>query len=134
MSWDMRATVRRESRPSDEGGGVRLVYLGLTEQAAAAGECEPAELRIGDAFRLLPGAAITFGRDRLCEITIDSTRLGPVHAAIVLLPGGQRLGLIHLAGAGTTVVHGRHEPVHLIAPGAELVLGEAFRFRCQPAA
>ena len=36
-----------------------LVYLGLTEEAQAHGVPEPRSLRVGDSFRLLPGAAIT---------------------------------------------------------------------------
>jgi len=135
MSWDKRATTRQASRPSGERTtGMAVVYLGLTDQAAQDGVADAATLRIGDSFRLLPGAAITFGRDKLCEITIDSLKLEPAHAVVALLAGEPvRLALIDLGSREGTWVHGHVAPVHLLEAGGELVLAQAFRFRCQPA-
>ncbi len=135
MSWDKRATTRRQGAPEPErAAGMYIVYLGTVHEAAAAGVTDGASLRVGDAFRLLPGAAITFGRSELCEVTIQSDQLSRAHALITFLPGnGTELALVDLQSRNGTWVRDHEAPVHHVGPGAEFILARAFRFRCQPA-
>ena len=132
--WDNKATVRRPGNEPNRKSGVYVVYLGLTDLAAHQGVVEPGDLRVGDSFRLLPGAAITFGRSPLCEITIPSDALSRAHAIISFAPG-KDVGfvLVDLRSRNGTWVKGRSAPVHHLTPGAEFTLAQAFRFRCQAA-
>lgn len=43
------------------------------------------------------------------------------------------MALFDLQSRSGTWVDGRNLPLHLIGPGGEFALGNAFRFRCQPA-
>jgi len=135
MSWDKRATTRRAGTPApDRAAGMYIVYLGIATEAAAAGVSDGGALRVGDAFRLLPGVAITFGRSELCEVTIQSEQLSRSHALITFLPGdGTELALVDLKSRNGTWVESNDGPVHHVGPGAEFTLAKAFRFRCQPA-
>ena len=111
-----------------------IVYVGLSDEAAKQGVDEPRGLRVGDSFRLLPGSAITFGRSRLCEVTIEDERLSRAHALLSFLPGDEsKLMLVDLMSRTGTWVDGRSAPVQTIEPGAELVLAKSYRFRVQPA-
>ncbi len=111
-----------------------IVYLGIVPDAARSGVTDGAALRVGDAFRLLPGAAITFGRSELCEVTIPSDQLSRAHALISFLPGsGTELALIDLRSRNGTWMRDHKAPVHHVGPGGEFTLAKAFRFRCQPA-
>jgi pSer/pThr/pTyr-binding forkhead associated (FHA) protein len=113
---------------------MNIVYVGLTEYAVASGIGEPDDLNIGDAFRLLPGAVITFGRSGLCEVTISSDDVSRAHAMVSFLPGSQsRIALIDLDSRKGTWVGERTVPVQQLAAGAEFSIAKAFRFRCQPA-
>lgn len=113
---------------------MHVVYVGVTEYASAAGILEPRDLKIGDAFRLLPGAVITFGRSGLCEVTITSEEVSRAHAMVSFLPGSQsRLALVDLESRNGTWVGERSAPVQQLAAGAEFSIAKAFRFRCQPA-
>lgn len=135
MSWDKRATVRRVSDPPPKrSAGLYIVYLGLTEKAARRREPEPSSLQVGDVFRLLPGKAITIGRGKLCEVTVESDSVSTAHALLSFMPGAEtRLALVDLASRTGTHVEGRRAPVHYLDPGAEFVVAGAYRFRCQPA-
>ena len=111
-----------------------VVYLGLTEHGRSINLAEPPLLKTGDAFRLLPGAGITFGRSQLCEVTIASEHISNAHALIAFVPGGgSHMALFDLQSRSGTWVEGRNRPLHLIGSGSEFNLGKAFRFRCQPA-
>jgi hypothetical protein len=134
-SWDKRATQRRQDAPEPRrADGMHIVYLGITDDARQAGIREPEGLRVGDAFRLLPGAVITFGRDELCEVTVPSREVSSTHALVSFLPGSQaRLLLADLGSDTGTWVGDRRAPVQQLAAGAEFTLGKTFRFRCQPA-
>src|SRR5690606_16808865 len=96
MSWDKRATVRRVSDPPPKrSAGLYIVYLGLTEKAARRREPEPSSLQVGDVFRLLPGKAITIGRGKLCEVTVESDSVSTAHALLSFMPGAEtRLALV----------------------------------------
>ncbi len=132
VAWDKRATVRRGD--TVEFRGTYIVYLGLTDHARSMCIGEPPRLNAGDAFRLLPGAAITFGRSELCEVTIASTHVSRAHALIAFVPGGNNyMALFDLQSRSGSWVGGRNRPLHLISDGSEFSLGKAFRFRCQPA-
>ncbi len=132
MTWDKRATVRRPGNEARRDKGVFIVYLGLTEQAAARGVPEPRQLRVGDSFRLLPGAAITLGRSELCEITIDAEQLSRAHALVTFVPGHDaKLMLVDLMSQNGTWVEGRGAPMHELAAGAVFSLAKAYRFRIQ---
>ncbi len=135
MSWDKRATQRRPDAPKPRrSDGMHIVYVGITVQADATGIAEPEDLKIGDAFRLLPGAVITFGRSGLCEVTISSEEVSRAHAMVSFLPGSQsRLALVDLDSRHGTWVGERTAPVQQLAAGAEFSIAKAFRFRCQPA-
>lgn len=135
MSWDKRATTRRQGAPKPErAAGMYIVYLGIVPEAAASGVTDAASLRVGDAFRLLPGAAITFGRSDLCEVTIPSDQLSRAHALITFLPGsGTELALVDLRSRNGTWMRDHAAPVHHVGPGGEFTLAKSFRFRCQPA-
>jgi pSer/pThr/pTyr-binding forkhead associated (FHA) protein len=134
MSWDSRATVRRPGNAPSRGAGMYIVYVGLTESAEGDGLDRPTSMRVGDSFRLLPGAAITFGRSELCEVTIPSQQLSRAHALISFVPGnGAELLLVDLGSRNGTWVDGRGAPVQRIQPGAEFTLARAYRFRVQPA-
>ena len=135
MSWDKRATTRRPGAPEPKrAAGMYIVYLGIVGEAVSAGVTDAAALRVGDAFRLLPGAAITFGRSELCEVTIPSDQLSRAHALITFLPGsGTELALVDLRSRNGTWVREHQAPVHHVGPGGEFTLAKAFRFRCQPA-
>jgi pSer/pThr/pTyr-binding forkhead associated (FHA) protein len=135
MSWDKRATVRRVSDPPPKrSAGVYLVYLGLTENAARRDEPLPASLQVGDVFRLLPGKAITIGRSRLCEVTVDAVSVSSAHALLSFMPDPEtRIALIDLDSRTGTKVEGRRAPVHYLEAGGEFVVADAYRFRCQPA-
>src|SRR5262245_51928575 len=111
---------------------MHIVYLGLTAEAAAEGVREPNSLRVGDAFRLLPGAVITFGRSDLCEITISCSSVSRAHAMVSFLPGSStQIALVDLNSRRGTYVGERMAPVQQLAAGAEFAIANAFRFRCQ---
>ncbi len=113
---------------------MHIVYVGLTPQAAELGIAEPTDLKLGDAFRLLPGAVITFGRSGLCEVTISSREVSRAHAMISFLPGSQSmLALVDLGSRRGTWVGERTAPVQQLSAGAEFTIARTFRFRCQPA-
>lgn len=132
MSWDKRATVRRPGNEARRDKGVFIVYLGLTEQAQARGVPEPRSLRVGDSFRLLPGAAITLGRSELCEITVDTEQLSRAHALISFVPGPEpKLMLVDLLSRNGTWVEGNGAPAQSLDPGAVFSLAQAYRFRVQ---
>jgi pSer/pThr/pTyr-binding forkhead associated (FHA) protein len=134
MSWDSKATVRRSGNEPARRAGMHVVYLGLTQDAQHQGITEAGELRVGDSFRLLPGAAITFGRGHLCEVTIPSEQLSRAHAMISFVPGDEvGLVLVDLRSRNGTWVKDRSASVHHLSSGAEFNLARAFRFRCQPA-
>ena len=132
--WDKKATVRRPGNEPHRRSGVYVVYLGLTDLAVHQSVAEPEDLRVGDSFRLLPGAAITFGRGRLCEITIGSEALSRAHAMISFAPGDDvGLVLVDLRSRNGTWVEGPSAPVHHLLPGSDFALAQTFRFRCQAA-
>lgn len=135
MTWDKRATVRRPAEtPPKRSSGVYLVYLGLTDKAARRREPEPASLQVGDVFRLLPGKAITIGRSRLCEVTVEAASVSSAHALVSFMPGDDlRLALVDLDSRTGTKVDGRRAPVQYLEAGGEFVVADAYRFRCQPA-
>ena len=135
MSWDKRATQRRPDAPVPRrSDGMHIVYVGITEYATTAGIAEPHDLKIGDAFRLLPGAVITFGRSGLCEVTISSEEVSRAHALVSFLPGSQsHIALVDLDSRKGTWVGERTAPVQQLSAGAEFSIAKAFRFRCQPA-
>ncbi len=132
VAWDKRTTVRRSQRTKVR--GMHIVYLGLTDQARHSGIVEPDLLCVGDTFRLLPGNGITFGRSDLCEVTVASEYVSRAHALIAFVPGGEEyMALFDLQSRSGTWVNGRNQPLHLLGAGSEFCLGNAFRFRCQPA-
>jgi hypothetical protein len=134
MSWDKHATAQRP-RGSEPPKlmGVNVVYLGVASDAAAAGVSDGGSPAMGDVFRLLPGAVITFGRSELCEVTIKSEQLSQAHSLISILPGQEpKLVLADLRSRNGTWVGQRNAPVHMLEVGGEFSLARAFRFRCQP--
>ncbi|MCA9624990.1 MAG: FHA domain-containing protein [Myxococcales bacterium] len=134
MAFDKLATIRRSSEPPVRRTGAYIVYLGLTPKAAERGLAELPEPRIGDSFRLLPGAAITFGKSRLCEVTLPTDDLSRAHAMISFVPGDAfQLLLVDLLSKNGTWVEGRSAPLHYLGPGGEFELARCYRFRCQPA-
>jgi hypothetical protein len=134
VSWDKRATVRRPGNEPRRQSGVHIVYLGLTSDADRDGLEQPATLRAGDSFRLLPGAAITFGSSTLCEVTIASPQLSRAHALISFVPGlSAQLVLVDLMSRNGTWVDGRGAPIQRVEIGGEFTLARAYRFRIQPA-
>jgi hypothetical protein len=135
MSWDKRATTRRSDAPEpSRQRGVNIVYLGVSENAAREGYGRGATLKVGDSFHLLPGAAITLGSGRLCEVTIESELLSDAHTLVAFVAGDDTtMMLTDLDTERGTWVAGACAKVHFIEPGAEFELAQIYRFRCQPA-
>lgn len=129
MSWDKRSTVRRPGPSPRRDKGMYVVYLGQRDTPPPAG----APLQVGDAFRLLPGAALCVGKSSVCEITLDAADVEDAHALITFMPGGVRLVLVDLGSGDGTSVAGRRAPVQLLEAGAEFMVAGRYRFRCQPA-
>ena len=134
MNWDKRATTRRPENKPERKAGINIVYVGLTAQAERDGHGRGAHIQVGDTFRLLPGSAITLGRSKLCEITVESELLSDAHAIIVFVPGqGVSMMLVDLKTERGTWVAGTSSTVNLVAPGTEFELAQIYRFRIQPA-
>jgi hypothetical protein len=132
LFWDKRATARRDPPDGTRLRGARLVYLGLAPAAAKTGAEEPSGLRVGEAVEIAPGAVATIGRSELCELTVRAAEIAPVHALVTLAPGEDpELTVVDL-DAPDEPARGKRGPVYRLAPGEELVLAGAFRWRWQP--
>jgi len=134
MNWDKRTTQRRpDAPPPRRSDGVDVIYLGLDKRAAHGTPQDAAGMQVGHSIRMMPGAALTFGRSERCDICIPSSRLSPAHALLAFLPGPDfELMLLDLETATGTWIGRRNAPLHTLGPGAELSLAQTFRFRCQP--
>ena len=131
MAWDKRRTERLG--PIEIHDVAYVIYLGLTDEARAAGVENVASPKLGDRFKLLRRAVLAMGRSPECEITVASHQLSQAHAIITVLPTGG-LALIDLGSRNGCWVNGSASAVHELKLGDEFELARAFRFRCQPTA
>lgn len=116
--------------PFSQAGAATLSFVGVDPQAAEAGVPNPAPLREGDHFHVMPGKGIWLGRGPECDITVASTQLSRLHAMIAFVPVAEmRLILVDLNSRNGTWVDEQQVNVHFLETGEEFTLARAYRFR-----
>ena len=118
--------------PLSQQGAAALVFLGVDEEAAAAGIGDGSPLRSGDVFHLMPGRVMWLGRGAECDVCIPSTQLSRVHAVLAFVPVAEgQLVLADLDSRNGTWVDDRPTSVSFLGLGSEFCLAKAYRFRFQ---
>jgi protein-tyrosine phosphatase len=116
--------------PLSQQGAAALAYVGLDEEAAAAGLGDGSPLRSGDIFHIMPGSVLWLGRGAECDVTITSTQLSRVHAVVAFVPVAEgQLVLADLDSRNGTWVDDQQTSVTFLGVGDEFTLAKAYRFR-----
>lgn len=116
--------------PLSQQGAAALAYLGVDEEAAAAGLGDGSPLRRGDVFHIMPGSVLWLGRGAECDVTIASAQLSRVHAVLAFVPVAEgQLVLADLDSRNGTWVDGQQTSISFLGVGEEFTLAKAYRFR-----
>jgi len=115
--------------PLSLAGAATLRYVGLEERAMRAG-IRDAPLRPGDVFHISPGGALSLGRGSENDVVIASAQLSGVHCLVLFSPAmDDHLVVADLDSRNGTWVETAEVATGILAPGEDLVLARAFRFR-----
>ncbi len=122
--------ARTGEAPLSYTGAANVVFLGIAAGAMAAGVTDPAPLRAGDTFHIMPDTLLSIGRDAKNDIVIASGQLSRFHVTLQFVPAEPgRLIVTDLASRNGTWAKGERRAVHFLTTGEEIELARAFRFR-----
>jgi len=115
--------------PLSLAGAATLTYVGLEEKAERAG-IRDAPLRTGDAFHVSPGGTLSIGRGSENDVTIASAQLSRLHCMLLFSPAmDDHIVVADLDSRNGTWIDDREVAAGFLAPGEDVVLARAFRFR-----
>lgn len=116
--------------PLSYAGAATITFVGVDDDALAAGVPPPAPLRDGDVFHIMPGYGIWLGRGSECDVSLASTQLSRLHALIAYVPvADMRLVLVDMNTRNGTWIGESEISVHFLETGDEFTLARAYRFR-----